>query len=90
MRERLPRRVIREHSFESDLGALIQDQREADDFVEGAEYVLARDPTIGSLLYSNGSVWFLPMAPANESQIVLYYTFDDLHVWLFAIKTVPD
>ena len=42
----LPRQVIRERSFERELRALIQDAREADDFVEGAEFVLARDPEI--------------------------------------------
>jgi hypothetical protein len=37
----LPRQVIREHFFERALRALIQDAREADEFVEGAEFVLA-------------------------------------------------
>jgi hypothetical protein len=46
----LPRQVIRERSFEHGLRALIQNTREADEFVEGAEFVLARDPEIGSPL----------------------------------------
>jgi len=56
MPEPLPRTVIREHSFERDLAALISDEREADDFVEAAEYLLARDPEAGLRLYANGSV----------------------------------
>ncbi len=41
----LPRRVvIREHHFERELGRLqLGNTREADEFVEAAEYVLARD-----------------------------------------------
>jgi hypothetical protein len=89
MPDPLPRTVIREHSFERDLAALIADQREADDFVEAAEYILARDPKAGALLYPNGSVWFLPMAPAAGNEVILYYAFDDLYVWLFAIKATP-
>jgi len=89
MPDPLPRTVIREHSFERDLTALISDEREADDFVEAAEYLLARDPKAGSLLYANGSVWLLPMAPVSGKQVSLYYTFDEHTVWLFAIKAIP-
>jgi hypothetical protein len=73
--------VIRERSFERQLRALIQDAREADDFVEAAEFVLARDPEIGSPM-DNG-IWFLPMAPIGKAQVALYYTFDDSHVRRF-------
>jgi len=90
MSEPLPRGVIREHSFERNLAALIPDERGADDFVEGAEFILARDPKAGSLLYANGSIWLLPMAPVSGKQVSLYYTFDDNTVWFFAIKIVPD
>ena len=82
----LPRQVIRERSFERELRALIQDAREADDFVEGAEYVLARDPQIGSPL--GEGIWFLPMAPIGKAQPALYYTFDDSTVTLLAIASV--
>jgi hypothetical protein len=71
----LPRQVIRERSFERELRTLIQDAREADDFVEAAEFVLARDPEIGSPL--DDGIWFLPMAPVGTAQVALYYTFDD-------------
>jgi hypothetical protein len=56
----LPRQVIRERSFERELRALLRDVREADDFVEGAEFILARDPDIGLPL--GDGIWFLPMA----------------------------
>lgn len=66
--------------------ALIQDAREADDFVEGAEFVLARDPEVGSPL--GEGIWFLPMAPIGGVQVALYYTFDDSMVTLLAIASV--
>jgi len=82
----LPRQVIRQRSFERALRALVQDAREADDFVEAAEFVLARDPEIGSPL--DDGIWFLPMAPIGKEQIALYYTFDDLTVTLLTIAIV--
>jgi hypothetical protein len=80
-----PRQVIREHSFERELRALIRDARLADDFVEAAEFILARDPEIGSRL--GDGLWFLPMAPIDETQIALYYAFDDSTVTLLAIAS---
>jgi hypothetical protein len=41
------RRVIREYRFERELQALIADAADADRFVEGAEFLLVRDPEIG-------------------------------------------
>jgi hypothetical protein len=81
----LPRQVIRERSFERQLRALIEDAREADDFVEGAEFILARDPKIGTQL--DDGIWFLPMAPIGRAQVALYYTFDDSTVTLLAITS---
>lgn len=82
----LPRQVIRERSFERELRALIRDAREADDFVEAAEFILARDPEIGSPL--GRGIWFLPMAPIGKAQPALYYTFDDSTVTLLAIVSI--
>lgn len=82
----LPRQVIRERSFERELRALIRDAREADEFVEGAEFVLARDPEAGSPL--GDGLWFMPMAPIGKAEPALYYTFDDSTVTLLSIATV--
>ena len=82
----LPGQVIRERSFERQLRVLIQDAREADDFVEGAEFLLARDPEIGVPL--GEGIWFLPMAPIGKAQPALYYTFDDSTVTFLAIPSV--
>jgi hypothetical protein len=82
----LPRQVVRERLFERQLRVLVRDAREADEFVEAAEFVLARDPEIGSPL--DDDIWFLPMAPIAKAQIALYYTFDDSSVRLLAIASV--
>ncbi len=57
-----PRSVIRENHFEKDLAELIGDVEAADDFVAGAEWLLAQNPEIGFPIAENSAVWFLPMA----------------------------
>jgi len=89
MPEPLPRQVIREHLFEETLSALISDGRKADEFVEAAEFVLARNPEFGSLLDHTRKVWFVPMSPIGVKQVSLYYTFDDETVRFLAILRVP-
>jgi hypothetical protein len=85
MAERL-RRAIREHRFEDELRVLIRDAIQADEFVEGAEFLLVRNPEIGTQIAENSPVWFLPMAPVSDRQIALFYTFDDATVWLLSIQ----
>jgi hypothetical protein len=75
---------VREHSFERQLRALVRQAIPADPFVEGAEYLLARDPLIGST--DDPNVWFLPMAPIGEKQVALYYAFDNATIWLLGIE----
>ncbi len=79
------RQIVREYHFERDLRTLIRDAKEADEFVEAAEFVLARDPEIGLRIAPDSDVWVLPMAPVRGVQISLYYTFDESTVWLISI-----
>jgi hypothetical protein len=65
--------------------ALIRDAVRADEFVEGAEFVLARDPRNGVEIPGT-QVWFMPMAPIGEDQTTLYYTFDETTIWLLSIR----
>ncbi len=82
------RRVIREHRFERELEALIADAIESDQFVEAAEFLLARDPEVGCQIAPDSVVWFLPMAPIRDAQISLYYTFNESTVWLLSIARI--
>ena len=77
--------VVREHRFEKELRALIRDAIRADEFVEGAEFVLARDPRKGVEIPGT-QIWFMPMALIGNDQITLYYTFNETTVWLLSIR----
>jgi hypothetical protein len=85
--DELIRQVIREHSFERELRVLIQDAIPADQFVEAAEYLLARDPLVGTPT-DDVLVWAMPMTPIGGEQVVLYYAFDNSTVWLLSIARV--
>jgi hypothetical protein len=85
--DELIRQVIRELRFERELSSLIQDAIPADQFVEAAEYLLARDPLVGTPT-DDVLVWAMPMAPIGGEQIVLYYAFDNSTVWLLSIARV--
>ena len=81
------REIIREESFERELRELIRDVMAADQFVEAAEFLLARDPLIGSET-QDPLVWAMPMALIEEAQVALYYSFDDSTVWFLSIARV--
>ena len=83
------RRVVREHRFEDELRGLIADAIAADQFVEAAEFLIARDPLIGSQT-EDARVWAMPMALVEGAQVVLYYTFDDSTAWLLSITRISN
>lgn len=60
--------VVREHRFERELRALIRDAIRADQFVERAEFVLARDPRKGVEIPGT-QIWFMPMAPIGDASL---------------------
>ena len=80
------REVVREEAFEDELHVLIGDSRAADEFVEAAEFVLARNPEAGLMAPDAEPVWFMPMAPIEGRQIALYYVFDETTVYLLGIR----
>ena len=81
------RQVVREHRFENELRGLIAEAIAADQFVEAAEFLIARDPAIGSPT-EDPRVWAMPMALVEGAQVVLYYTFDDTTVWFLSITRI--
>ena len=80
--------VIEEHYFTLQLKRIIADAQRADEFIDGAKWVLSRNPTEGFQVSEN--VWFLPMTDTPESVTLnLYYTFDETKVYFLAIEIAP-
>jgi hypothetical protein len=82
------RTIIRAKEFESDLARLIPSIKRADEFLEGAEAILARAPDEGCHL-EGSSVWFVC---GHTVDTALYYTFDDDFVYFLSIgkTTLPE
>ena len=81
------RHVIREHRFERELRALIPDGRKADEFIEAAEYVIARDPHAGICLpLLEPPLWLMPLPLIGGEQVSLFYTFDETTVTFVSIQ----
>lgn len=81
------RTVIRERDFEDHLAVIVKEFPRAGQFVEGAEWVLSRDPLFGFQVALESPVWFLPIQEVTTiPPIHVYYTFDDDHVWLLEIR----
>jgi hypothetical protein len=80
--------VVREGAFQEELDFLIPDEREADEFVEGAEFILARDPRAGDFIGGEPEIWVMPMAPVRGQQVGLFYTFNDLTVFFVSMRVI--
>jgi len=80
------REIVEEHRFAEELQAIEKDARKADEFVDGAKWVLSREPRTGTRI-GKTHVWFLPIAESQlVDPVVLYYTFDDDAVYFLSIR----
>lgn len=83
------RTIVKNPLFDQDLSKLGFDAVRADEFTEGCEFVLARDPKYGTLIAKN--VWFLPMwQPDKGKRVNLYYTFDQDHVYFLSLQRASE
>lgn len=83
------REIIEETQFTVELQEIEPDAARADEFVDGAKWVLSRSPECGTKI--GQLVWILPMmrSPVGLS-MVLYYTFDADRVFLLSIQVAAD
>ena len=80
------REIVEEHCFIEELGKLIANARRADEFIDGAKWVLSRYPKAGTLI-GKGPVYFLPMGESTVADpVVLYYAFDGERVYFLSIR----
>ena len=79
------RGVTYEPQFDDELVHLKDDFFRADEFIQGAEWVLCRKPESGSRMSPDSQVWGLPVAAdCGFPSVMIFYTFDDRHVWIKA------
>jgi hypothetical protein len=76
------RTIIRDKRFERELAEIERNVRRADEFLEGAETILSREPERGCQL-DDSSVWFIA---GHTVDLAIYYTFDADNVYLLSIE----
>lgn len=85
------RSIVREHGFERELRSLIREALAADEFVEGAEFLLSGDPECGTVADEGPpEVWVMPMAPVGNRSVWLFYSFDETTVRFLSIRAFAD
>ena len=84
------RGIVEEARFVEDLAEIEADAVRADEFIDGAKWVLGREATMGTQVGPNSCVWFLPMndVPGAPS-LILYYTFNQQKVHFLSIQIAP-
>jgi hypothetical protein len=80
------REIVEHDQFRDELKAIEQDAKKADEFIDGAKWVLSRGPQSGTRI-GKSHVWFLPIAESSIIEaLVIYYTFNDDYVYLLSIQ----
>ena len=81
------RTVVRQPLFEQERHQLGFDPIRADEFTEGAEWVLSRYPDFGTRIAKN--VWFLPIGRPSLG-LSLYYTYDEHRVYFLSLQRASE
>jgi hypothetical protein len=80
------REIVEEAQFATELKAIEKNARKADEFIDGAKWVLCREPRAG-IRIGKTHVFFMPIADSPVvDPVVLFYTYDADHVYLLSIK----
>lgn len=78
--------IVYSSKFNEEIKALQPDDRLADDFIFGVDYVLARDPRVGTQIGNTG-IWCVSRVDTRiDRNLIIYYTFDLCRVVMLSIK----
>lgn len=81
------RTIVKNKRFEKELEALKLDTKGADDFIEGTEWVLSRNPEYGVRLSPDMNIWVVTVSDISSlPPLKLYYAFNNDYVWFLSIK----
>lgn len=79
--------IIRSPEFFKKLKKIFKTLPHGNEYMEGVEWALARDPRSGLQCDENGDVWCVYSTDRDIlGQVVVYYTFEDATVTLLDIE----
>ena len=70
-------------TFRNELLAIEPDRKKADDLIDGAVWVLSRDPTQGIQMSPHSPLWYFEIL--GPLRCLLYYAFDSREVLFISI-----
>jgi hypothetical protein len=76
------RTIVYDERFVSEMAKIEPNVRRADEFIEGAERILSRDPEAGCQL-EGSQVWIIC---GHTVDAAIYYTFDKDNVYFLSIE----
>jgi hypothetical protein len=79
------RTVVESRQFRKELRRIESNPIAADELIDGAKWVLARDAYRGVQLHPKSKVWFHAIDPPKVKPVGLYYAFDDNSVHFLSI-----
>ena len=79
------RTIVRDPEFEHEMAQLQSSVQRADEFLEGAETILSREPESRCRMEDGSNVWFVS---GHTLDIAIYYTFDADHVYFLSARRV--
>ena len=82
MQEGKIRTIVYDERFVSEMAKIEPSVRRADEFIEGTEIILARNPEMGCPL-EGSQVWFIC---GHTVDAAIYYTFDKDYVYFLSIE----
>jgi hypothetical protein len=79
------RTVVESRQFERELKDIQSNPILPEDLVDGAKWMLCRDPYRGIQLAPKSKTWFLAIDPPKVKPVGLYYTFNENEVHFLSI-----
>ena len=81
------RSVVYEHAFDEQMRAFQPDFFLYDQFLQGIEWILGREPTYGTFI-NDSNVWVLACDGSyGVPNVVIYYTFNANYVYMLGVES---
>lgn len=76
--------------FDEHLAAISGDFYRADECLQGLEWVLVRDPTLGYQSHAAPNVWYYPLVRGDFPPVCVFYTFNDEKLCFLDIRRLDE
>ena len=83
------RTIVYEKTFDAALAEIQPSFERADEFLQGVEWILRRNPSFGVCLDEALNLWMVAAADVFPESYAIWYTFDAKKVCFLSISRTP-